>query len=459
MSDNTKLVAEKRTDFGKGAARKIRRAGNIPAVMYGHGTEPVHISLPGHDTMMALKQANALLTIVVDGNEQLALAKDVQRDPIKPVIDHVDLVVVRKGEKVTVDVSVHLEGEAAPETVVTLDHNTLQLEALATNIPENVVVSVEGLEAGTQILAGAVELPEGATLVTDAEALVVNVTQAITAEALEAELAEAEAEAGIEREESDEEAAEGETAEAREGEPGRGQRGLSLRPPPHHGSRPSQALGGARDRIRPQRPPSHPSRTVMDTWLVVGLGNPGPEYAGNRHNVGAMAVEELAGRDVRGRPRLVQGAQGPRRVAEVRLRVGGPKVVLAVPSTYMNVSGGPVAGLSRYYDVPADRLVVIHDELDIDAGVVRLKKGGGEGGHNGLRSVSQSIGTKDYLRVRLGIGRPPGRQDPADFVLKDFSKAERTDVLPFLLDDGADAVEALIEVGLLDAQQRFHAPR
>ena len=126
-----------------------------------------------------------------------------QRDPIKPVIDHVDLVVVRKGEKVIVDVSVHLEGEAAPETVVTLDNNTLQLEVLATNIPENVVVSVEGLAAGTQILAGAVELPEGATLVTDAEALVVNVTQAISAEALEAELAEAEAEAGIEREESD----------------------------------------------------------------------------------------------------------------------------------------------------------------------------------------------------------------------------------------------------------------
>ncbi|MEW1954762.1 50S ribosomal protein L25/general stress protein Ctc [Terrabacter sp. NPDC080008] len=220
MSDNSKLVAEKRTDFGKGAARKIRRAGNIPAVMYGHGTEPVHISLPGHDTMMALKQANALLTIVIDGAEQLALAKDVQRDPIKPVIDHVDLVVVRKGEKVTVDVPVHVEGDAAPETVVTLDHNTLQLEVPATDIPENVVVSVEGFEAGTQVLAGAVALPEGATLVTDAEALVVNVTAAISAEALEAELSEAEAEAGIEREESEEAAeapAEGDAAAA-EGE-------------------------------------------------------------------------------------------------------------------------------------------------------------------------------------------------------------------------------------------------
>ena len=143
----------------------------------------------------------------------------------------------------------------------------------------------------------------------------------------------------------------------------------------------------------------------------------------------------------------------------MRLRVPGPKVVLAVPSMYMNESGGPVAALLKYYDVPVERLVVLHDELDIDAGLVRLKQGGGEGGHNGLRSISHSIGTRDYLRVRLGIGRPPGRQDPADFVLKDFSKAERTEVLPFLVDDGADAVEALIEVGLLDAQQRFHAPR
>jgi large subunit ribosomal protein L25 len=211
-----KLVAEKRTQFGKGAARKIRRDHKIPAVMYGHGAEPVHITLPGHDTMMALKTANALLTIVVDGDEQLALAKDVQRDAIKPVIEHVDLVIVRKGEKVTVDVPVHLEGEAAPETVVTLDAQTLQLEVEATHIPENLVVSVEGLEAGTQVKASEVDLPRGAALVVDEETLVVNVTQQISAEELESELAEAEEEAGIEREEPSEEAAEGEQAESGE---------------------------------------------------------------------------------------------------------------------------------------------------------------------------------------------------------------------------------------------------
>lgn len=198
----------------------------------------------------------------------------------------------------------------------------------------------------------------------------------------------------------------------------------------------------------------------MDTWLVVGLGNPGPTYAGNRHNVGAMVLDELAARDASGAAGSAsfKAHKARARVAEIRTRIGGPKLVLAVPSTYMNVSGGPVAGLMKYFGLPLERLVVVHDELDIEAGAVRLKRGGGEGGHNGLRSISQSLGSKDYLRVRVGIGRPPGRQDPADFVLKDFSTTERKE-LPFLLDDAADAVEMLVEHGLLDAQQRFHAPR
>ena len=187
MSDLT-LNAETRTQFGKGAARKIRRDHKIPAVMYGHGAKPIHITLPGHDAMMALKHANALLTLVINGTEQLALAKDVQRDPIKPVIDHVDLVIVKKGEKVTVDVPVHLEGDAAPDTIVTTDSTSLELEVEATHIPESIIVSVAGLAAGTQILAGQVELPQGATLVGDPEALVVNVTAMMSEEALEADL-------------------------------------------------------------------------------------------------------------------------------------------------------------------------------------------------------------------------------------------------------------------------------
>ena len=209
-----KLVATPRTAFGKGAARSIRRDNKIPAVMYGHGTEPVHISLPGHETMMALKVANVLLTIEIDGKEQLALAKDIQRDAIKPVIDHVDLVVVRKGEKVTVDVPVQLVGTAAVETVVTVENNTVELSVEATHIPERIEISIEGAEAGTQIHASGLVLPKGAELITDAETLIVNVTQAISAEALEAELAGDVTVEGAAEAAAAEEAAEGEAPAA-----------------------------------------------------------------------------------------------------------------------------------------------------------------------------------------------------------------------------------------------------
>jgi large subunit ribosomal protein L25 len=184
-----KLIAIPRTKFGKGAARTIRREHNIPAVMYGHGTEPVHISLPGHTTMMALKVANALLTIEIDGKDHLALAKDIQIDPVKDHIEHVDLVVVRKGEKVNVDVNVHLVGEAAIDTVVSLENNSVELAVEATHIPDYVEVSIDGLTAGTQIHASDLVLPRGAELLTDAGILIVNITQAVSAEALEAELA------------------------------------------------------------------------------------------------------------------------------------------------------------------------------------------------------------------------------------------------------------------------------
>lgn len=195
----------------------------------------------------------------------------------------------------------------------------------------------------------------------------------------------------------------------------------------------------------------------MDPWLIVGLGNPGPRYAGNRHNVGAMVVAELA--DMAGAKPKQHKARAW--VSEVRLSPAdagglGPRAVLAQPMTSMNVSGGPVAGLVSYYQVPLEQVVIVHDELDIDFGVVRLKRGGGEGGHNGLRSVSQSLGSRDYLRVRLGIGRPPGRQDPADYVLTDFPARDRVDV-ELLIGAGADAVHDLVTRGLEPAQQRFHS--
>ena len=193
-----KLVAEARTEFGKGAARRIRRNNQIPAVLYGHGTDPVHITLPGHETLLALRTNNALLSIDVDGTSQLALPKQVQRDPLKHTIEHVDLVLVRRGELVTVDVAILVEGEAAPETLVVIDHNSIPVEADATAIPTEIVVSIEGLKPGTQILAKDITLPEGSSLGIDPEALVINITGAQSEAALEAELAEAEAELGIE---------------------------------------------------------------------------------------------------------------------------------------------------------------------------------------------------------------------------------------------------------------------
>ncbi|HYI59203.1 MAG TPA: 50S ribosomal protein L25/general stress protein Ctc [Microlunatus sp.] len=193
-----KLTAELRTEFGKGAARRIRRAHKVPAVLYGHGTDPIHITLPGHETLLALRQANALLSIDVNGTSQLALPKQVQRDPLKHTVEHVDLVLVRRGEKVTVDIGIVLEGEAAPDTLVDVVANTVSVEAEATHIPQQITVSIEGLAAGTQILARDLQLPEGSTVQLDPEALVVNITNAPTTAEVEAELAEAEAEAGIE---------------------------------------------------------------------------------------------------------------------------------------------------------------------------------------------------------------------------------------------------------------------
>ena len=187
-----------------------------------------------------------------------------------------------------------------------------------------------------------------------------------------------------------------------------------------------------------------------ETWLVVGLGNPGPTYAGNRHNVGAMVVDLLASR-VGGRFKAHKG-----RADVVEGRLVGARVVLAKPKSYMNESGGPASSVAGFFKVPPQQIVVVHDELDIPYGALRLKRGGGDNGHNGLRSIRSSLGTGDWLRVRVGIGRPPGRQDPADFVLRDFSPAERKD-LDFHVDRAADSVEALITDGLEAAQNRFHA--
>jgi PTH1 family peptidyl-tRNA hydrolase len=190
-----------------------------------------------------------------------------------------------------------------------------------------------------------------------------------------------------------------------------------------------------------------------ERWLVVGLGNPGPQYLANRHNIGFLVIDVLGERlggsfkAHKARAEVLEGRLGG---------PGGPPLVLARPRSYMNESGGPVAGLVQYYDVPVERLVVIHDELDLPFAVLRLKLGGGDNGHNGLKSLRRSLGTGDFYRVRFGVGRPPGRMDPATFVLRDFNAAERKD-LDLEIDRAADAVEVLINEGLERAQNAFNS--
>ena len=191
---------------------------------------------------------------------------------------------------------------------------------------------------------------------------------------------------------------------------------------------------------------------MSDTWLIVGLGNPGPNYAKPRHNIGQMVLDELA-KEVGGSFKKHSKASAV--VVEGRLGFGGPKVILMKSLGYMNTSGGPVSAIAKFYGIDPDHIIVVHDELDIPFDTIKVKIGGGEGGHNGLRDITKALGSKDYYRVRTGIGRPPGRMDTADFVLKPFSSIEAKD-LPFLISNAADATMMLVKEGLLATQQRYH---
>lgn len=193
---------------------------------------------------------------------------------------------------------------------------------------------------------------------------------------------------------------------------------------------------------------------MVDTWLIMGLGNPGPRYERTRHNVGQLVVDEIAAR----RGEKWKQHRAGARVAETWLRPGGPKLVLAKSNGFMNTSGGPTSALATFYSMAPDRVIVVHDELDIPFDALKLKTGGGHGGHNGIRDIAKALGTPEFARVRVGIGRPPGRQDPADWVLSEFSPTERR-TLPILVADAADAAELIVADGLTAAQQKVHAPR
>jgi len=188
---------------------------------------------------------------------------------------------------------------------------------------------------------------------------------------------------------------------------------------------------------------------TADRWLIAGLGNPGPQYAGNRHNAGYMCCDEVA------RELGVTFKRDRSRAFAATGTLGSTSVVLAKPVGFMNLSGGPIAALRNFYKIPNERVIVVHDELDLPFGTVRLKLGGGDNGHNGLRSITTSLGSRDYHRIRIGIGRPPGRMDPADFVLRDFSPAERTE-LPEIIGRAVDSMRILVEHGLAVAQNEMH---
>lgn len=189
----------------------------------------------------------------------------------------------------------------------------------------------------------------------------------------------------------------------------------------------------------------------MSTWLIVGLGNPGPTYALTRHNIGARVIDELANRSSE---KLTKHARALANVCE--FRIGENKIIAAQPQSYMNESGGPTKALAQFFKIDPANIVVLHDELDISLGTIRAKLGGGDNGHNGLKSLRSALGTGDFYRIRLGIGRPPGHQDPADFVLKNFAAAEKTQV-ELLITNGADAVETLVTQGLIETQQRYNS--
>lgn len=209
MSEDNKVVAEVRENFGKGFARRLRAAGKIPAVIYGHGTDPQHVALPGHQVALLIRRANALLDLDIAGKSQLVLVKDVQKDPVHQIIEHIDLLVVRQGEKVAVDVPVIVTGEPFAGTIATLENTTVALEVEATHIPQNIEVSVEGAEDGTQITAGQLDLPRGAVLTGDAEQLIVAVSIPLATIAADEEIAEADAEVAEEQSEESEAGAEG----------------------------------------------------------------------------------------------------------------------------------------------------------------------------------------------------------------------------------------------------------
>jgi len=438
-----KLVAEPRDGTGKGVARKLRAAGRVPAVMYGHGTESTALSVDARDLFHILHTGagtNVLVDLVVDGSEHLIIPRDVQRDHIHGRFIHVDFLAVRRDEKLQLSIPVRIVGESVGvKAGGVVEHHLweLEVESLPGDVPEAIDADISALEIGMSLRVSDLVAPKGATILTNPDESVVAVQQPQMAVELE-----------------EEEAAEGEAVEG--GGRCRGQVGQAGGDHRSGGRRGRRRGGGRRRRgRRGRRAVRGLDALAAMTWLVAGLGNPGERYAKTRHNLGYRVVDELAYRED---ARLRKARFVPADVGEIR--EGPERVLLAKARTFMNESGPAIASLTRKNDLEPDHVIAVHDDIDLAFGALRVKIGGSTAGHNGLRSLERALRSPEFYRVRLGVGRPTGRKDPADWVLEGFAKAQEPDVA-LLVDDGADAVRSLVHDGLQITQDRYNrsAPR
>ncbi len=415
------LTAETGRATGSRPSNRLRAEGKIPGVVYGLGSDPKTVTVDWRSLRQCLTTdagLNALINLDIDGEEHLSIVKELQRNPVKRTVTHVDFILIDRDADIEVEVPVVLEGEA---TLVERENGTvtqalfsLTIIAKPGSIPDQVTADISELEVGGSIRVADLPLPSGVRTEVDPEDPVV------LGEMTRASMDAAAEEAGEGAE------GEGEGAAEASGEGSGGDAGGDAR----------LIAGGG---------------TPADL-LVVGLGNPGAEYERSRHNVGAEVVALLAERHGARLRRSKEHAQAD------EVRAGAKRLALAVPLTYMNESGQAVAPLVRRYGVEDDlhALVVVHDELDLPVGRLKLKVGGGLAGHNGLRSIKAHLHSDDFVRVRIGVGKPPSKERGADHVLKRVPKAERVG-LDIAVQQAADAVEAILDEGVAAAMNRFNA--
>ncbi len=440
----TILVANSGRSTGSAHSRRLRAEDNIPAVVYGVGMEPISIAVARRDLRQALSGPagmNTILDLSVDGTVYPAIVKDMQRHPVRRNVAHVDFIQINLTAEITVHVPVRLIGEAkqvqAENGLVDLAMTEIEVVTTPRLIPDSIEIDISEMTMDSTITIGDVPLPAGVEATHDDDQVVVTVLTMRTPLLDEEDAAAAEA-------------AEAEGCRRRDRRRRRSRRRRSRQ----RRRRRRRVIAGRHHRPMGLFDRRAGKGTPFD-WLVVGLGNPGSKYAGTRHNVGEQCVRLLAQRH----DAPLKAGRDNALVGEARFGTGvdTERVVLAFPITYMNDSGRAVSALIRRYgfELP-ERIIVVHDELDLEPGVLRVKAGGGLAGHNGLRSITQHLKTQDYLRVRIGVGKPLDKDRGASHVLTRVPSAER-ELLDTTVAEAADAVEMIIASGVDVTMREFHA--